>query len=84
MKIVNEYQLNYLLERFPALSDILEDEEFSVEEIAYESHDPIRNFLSQDEWKNLSNTSKNQLALERYLKRRTFCFVFFVFLDSIF
>ena len=68
---IYEYQLNYLLERFPALSDILEDEEFSVEEIAYESHDPIRNFLSQDEWKNLSNTSKNQLALERYLKRRT-------------
>ena len=67
---VYEYQLNYLLKRFPALSDELEDEEFSSKEIDYTKYDPIRNWITDDEWTQLSESKKNQLALDRYNKNK--------------
>ena len=63
------YQLEYLRSLFPNIDDYLEadykdiyipDDIFDV--------DPVRGYLSKEEWDTLSNTEKNQLALDRYIK----------------
>lgn len=67
-----EYQLTYLLSLYPTLQDVIETEyselDISIEEIT--DGDPVRNFLSTEEWKKLSETEKNQLALDRYIESR--------------
>lgn len=65
------YQLEYLKELFPALEDVLETNytelDFTGEIPEY---DPVRKYLEHDEWIQLSNEEKNQLALDRYIESR--------------
>jgi len=67
-----EYQLTYLLSLYPTLQDVIETEyselDISIDEIT--DSDPVRNFLSTEEWNKLSETEKNQLALDRYIESR--------------
>lgn len=67
-----EYQLTYLLALYPALNDVIETE-YEDLKISYDNitdSDPVRNYLTSEEWKNLSSTEKNQLALDRYIESR--------------
>ncbi len=66
---IYEYQLHYLYELFPALKDIV-DTEYNELPPALNlnaiEHDQTRDYLSKEEWENLSECEKNQLALDRY------------------
>lgn len=67
-----EYQLAYLLELYPVLQDVI-DTEFNDLEISYDEisdYDPVRHYIDVDEWKKLSETERNQLALDRYIEYR--------------
>lgn len=63
------YQLEYLRALFPNIDDYLESD---YKDIFVQSDisdfDPVRNYLSKEEWDNLSDTEKNQLALDRYIE----------------
>lgn len=64
-----QYQLAYLLELYPALSDIIECEfnqlpAIEVSELS--EYDSTRDFLSKEEYSALSTIERNQLALDRY------------------
>lgn len=63
------YQLDYLKTLYPALEDILEVE---YNELNYTGDipegDPVRNYLTKEEWTALSASEKNQLALDRYIE----------------
>ena len=65
------YQLEYLKQLYPSLEDVIEtnfsDLEFTKE---IPDYDPIRPYLGKEEWVNLSDTQKNQLALDRYIESR--------------
>lgn len=67
-----EYQLAYLLELYPALQDVI-DTEFKDLEISYDDvldSDPVNNYIEREEWNNLSESERNQLALNRYIESR--------------
>ena len=73
-----EYQLAYAIQMFPGLEDFLETDyndlpDLSLSDIESDSHDAVRDYLSKDEYLRLSDTERNQLALDRYLQshRRT-------------
>lgn len=63
------YQLEYLRTLYPALDDILEtdykDLNFTGEIPKY---DPVREYLSREEWLSLSQIERDQLALDRYIQ----------------
>jgi hypothetical protein len=63
------YQLEYLRALYPALDDVLEADykelKFTGEIPQY---DPIRSYLSKEEWDQLSPVERDQLALDRYVK----------------
>ena len=63
------YQLEYLRTLYPALDDILEtdykDLNFTGEIPKY---DPVREYLSREEWLSLSQIERDQLALDRYVQ----------------
>lgn len=65
----SQYQLAYLLNLFPSLQDVI-DAEFSqlpVIEVSEQSnYDSVRDYLSRDEYANLNEAERNQLALDRY------------------
>ena len=64
-----QYQLSYLLELFPNLSDIIECEfeQLPMIEVSELSdYDTTRDYLSKEEYASLSTTERNQLALDRY------------------
>ena len=64
------YQLDFLLTAFPALSDFL-DTEYKDIPLSFDyskDHDPVRDYLSAEEYQNMSETEKNQLALDRYIE----------------
>lgn len=64
-----QYQLAYLLELFPTLSDIIEcdfKDLPTVEVNELSDYDTTRDYLSKEEYSSLSTTERNQLALERY------------------
>lgn len=65
-----QYQLGYLLELFPNLSDII-DCEFNqlpaIEVRELSEYDSVHDYLSRDEYLSLSVTQRNQLALDRYI-----------------
>ncbi len=67
-----EYQLAYLLELYPALQDVIETEfnELSVSFNEITDYDPVRKYLSHEEWINLSESERNQMALDRYVESR--------------
>lgn len=67
-----EYQLAYLLEIYPALQDVI-DTEFKELSLSYEEiteYDPVLKFMEKEEWEKLSESERNQLALDRYVESR--------------
>ena len=65
------YQLEYLRTLFPGIDDVLASD---YREIQYDGnipdHDPILDYLTKEEWRQLSEEEKNQLALDRYIASR--------------
>lgn len=65
------YQLNYLLTLYPALEDILDTEEYNELDYSDKGYlndaDPIKQYLSKEEWASLSEDEKNQRALDNYI-----------------
>jgi HJR/Mrr/RecB family endonuclease len=64
-----QYQLSYLLSMYPVLEDVIETEfnELPVVEVSeLSNYDSARDYLSKDEYSNLNETERNQLALDRY------------------
>lgn len=65
------YQLDYLLQLYPQLSDIIETD---YKELDYSGHipesDPVRGWLSKEEWNSMPEDERNQLALNRYIDSR--------------
>ena len=65
----SQYQLAYLLNLFPNLRGVV-DEEFSrlpvIEVGEISNYDSARDFLSKEEYAKLSEAERNQLALDRY------------------
>jgi len=65
------YQLEYLRTLVPGIDDLLATE---YEELQFNGtipdHDPTMDYLTQEEWRLLSENEKNQLALDRYIKSR--------------
>ena len=63
------YQLEYLLNMFPNLRDVI-DEEFDtlpiIEVSELVNYDTTRDYLSKEEYEQLSPCERNQLALDRY------------------
>lgn len=68
------YNYELLFATFPELEDYLDNvkdlvnlNKFTIDEIK-EDYDYSRNYLSKEEYKELSVTDRNQLALDRYIK----------------
>ena len=64
-----QYQLAYLMELFPNLEDVIECEFNSlpaVEVSELSERDATRDYLSKEEYRTLTVTERNQLALDRY------------------
>lgn len=71
---VSQYQLAYLLELYPALKDVIECDysQLPIVEIdALSEYDHTRDYLTKDEYEDLSVSEKNQLALDRYVQSHT-------------
>lgn len=66
---VAQYQLEYLKQIFPSIDEVLEAEyeELDVSK-GIPEYDSVRDYLSKEEWQALSNSERNQLALDRYVK----------------
>ena len=65
-----EYQLKYLLALYPELEEIIETEysELNITDLEHlPEHDKVKDFLTKEEYAQLSSTEKNQLALDRYV-----------------
>lgn len=68
-----QYQLEYLLELYPVLQDVIETEfnQLPIVEIKdvseLEEYDYARDYLSKEEYMQLTTTQRNQLALDRYV-----------------
>lgn len=71
---VAEYQLAYLLRLFPSLKEFVEYDYSELPKLTDENlsdeRDNARDYLSKEEWNNLSVTERNQLALDRYVESR--------------
>lgn len=66
-----QYQLAYLLNLFPNLEDVIDADynQLPIIEISeLSNYDSARDYLSKEEYANLSETERNQLALDRYKK----------------
>lgn len=61
-----QYQLKYLIQLYPELDDVLDAEFSDITNVDYKEHDPTRDWMTKEEWKSLSDSQKNQLALDRY------------------
>lgn len=65
-----EYQLEYLLKLYPELEEIIEKDykELDLEvKTNLPDQDPVRPYLSKEEWAELDEVTRNQLALDRYV-----------------
>ncbi len=81
-----EFQKKFILARniskyyeslFPWLTDFVDEsidevilKAFTIEEISDDDVDPVNNYLTKGEFQKLSVTERNQLALDRYWKRK--------------
>lgn len=68
-----QLKLAYIEDMYPNISDIFEpgfngEDDFELE--TKENTDRVRLFLSKEEYRKLSITEKNQLALDRYIESR--------------
>lgn len=66
-----QYQLDYAIKMFPALSDFLETDYrqlpvLDISDFDKSEHDGVRDYLSRYEYDSLSSIERNQLALDRY------------------
>lgn len=62
------YQIDYFKHVIPELEEL---DDFDYVPVQYhENTDEIKQFLSDEEYRELSDTEKNQLALDRYWKRK--------------
>ena len=65
---VATYQLEYLKALYPSLEDVLDTD---YNELTYKNeipeYDPIRKYITKEEWENLSESEKNQKALDNYI-----------------
>lgn len=70
------YKYEALIKAFPEIQRYVDEEEIRniAEYTSYSDYedgrDRVRDFLSDEEWKKLTVTEKNQLALDRYIERR--------------
>ena len=65
-----QYQLAYLLELYPGLQDVIDSDYSELPMVELESlseRDPVRDYLSKEEYNSLSTTEKNQRALDKYV-----------------
>lgn len=53
---------------FENLSDILDTKSYTIEELK-KDYDYVRDYLSKEEYYNLTESERNQLALDRYVER---------------
>lgn len=67
---IASYQLQYLLALYPALQDVLDTDycDLRVERDKIPEYDYTRDYLSKEEWAQLSESERNQLALDRYIE----------------
>lgn len=68
-----QYQLAYLLELFPNLKDVIECDYSQlpmVQVSELSEYDGVRDYLSKDEYLQLSVIERNQLALDRYIQSK--------------
>ena len=71
-----EYKLAYAIAMFPALADFLDADSRDIPELKLSdltddgSHDRVRNYLSDEEYRQLPSAERNQLALDRYRASR--------------
>jgi len=64
------YQIEYLKSISPIIEELLDSEVEDIQKpIVDLDYDPIRDYLTKEEWNNLSESEKNQKALDNYLKR---------------
>ena len=63
------YELEYAKTLFPALEDVLDTDykELNLKGTLPE-HDTVRDYLSREEWSQLTERERNQLALNRYIE----------------
>ena len=69
----SEYQLEFLKNMFPWLSDYMELSSIEAAEYALstdDDYDKVNNWLSPEEYQKLPTQQKNQLALDRWRKRK--------------
>ena len=68
------YRVEYYEKLFPWLSDYIgddvPDDAVQVSETAEPSDDPVKIWLTDAEYKNLSTTEKNQMALDRWKQKK--------------
>ena len=75
-----EYQLAYLLQLYPEIEEIIDtdyrkiNDKPSVEKLLSSANnsetDCVRQYLTTQEWKSLSDSERNQIALDRYIEGR--------------
>lgn len=73
-----EYKYEFLITTYPELAKYIDNdadlmafvEDYSTYNDFEESVDHSREYLSDKEWKSLSESERNQLALDRYIARR--------------
>ncbi len=64
-----KYQLEYLIQLYPNLTEILDTEYEELPKIDFNEisdYDRTKDWLSKEEYRNLSTIERNQLALDRY------------------
>lgn len=67
----SEYQLEYAIQMFPALESFLNTDYRDIKDVHIDldtesSSDRVRDYLSPEEYAQLSSVQRNQLALDRY------------------
>lgn len=72
----SEYKLAYAITMFPGLEDFLDADSQDIPELKLTdleegiNHDRVRNYLSDEEYRQLPSAERNQLALDRYRASR--------------
>ena len=63
------YQLEYLKQLYPGIEDLLEVDISEVNiSIGIPEHDTVRDYITKEEYNALSESARNQLALDRYVE----------------
>lgn len=69
---IMEYQFSYIKNMYPILDDILDMDfhELRPDITLDDAPDPVKTYLSTEEWDELDSSDRNQLALDRYISGR--------------